>query len=326
LPSGLAAVTGASSDNCSGGFATDSIVLTLNQALPAGDHQVNVKIGSDGNSLLDNCDNNIPDGSIAVTVHQNVSAQFAYVLKEGCIRDTLELTHDGANSTNTWNWEFDGGTAATQNTSVIYLEGGDKNVTLTVANDFCTDVYSTTVSVPARLDASFASPEITCAVDDVVIIEKSAGNVQTWNWDFGNGTTSSVKDPDPFKYMAQPGEKNYVIRLTVSNALGCIDTASANIIVVGNCNIVVPTAFSPNNDGKNDYLFPTNAFGADNLVFRVYNRFGQLVFETKDWQRKWDGNVNGQPQSTGTYVWSLSYTLRSTGRRYFFKGTAVLVR
>lgn len=97
-------------------------------------------------------------------------------------------------------------------------------------------------------------------------------------------------------------------------------------MVVGNCNILVPTAFTPNSDGKNDYLFPTNAFAADNLVFRVFNRFGQVVFETKDWRRQWDGNVNGQPQNSGTYAWSLSYTLRSTGRQYVFKGTTVLIR
>jgi gliding motility-associated-like protein len=326
LPSGLASVVAAASVTCSEGFTTDSVVLTLNQPLPAGDHEVDVKIGSDGNSMLDNCDNNMPDGSISVTVHENVSAQFSYVLKEGCVRDTLELSHDGANHTNSWSWEYDGGTSSNQNTSVIYTDGGDKNITLTVANDFCTDVASATINVPPKIDAAFSSPPITCAVDEVVITDNSAGNIASWAWDFGNGTTSTAKTPDPFKYAGQPGEKNYVIRLTVSNALGCSDTASANIIVVGNCNIVVPTAFSPNNDGKNDYLFPTNAFGADNLIFRVYNRFGQLIFEAKDYQRKWDGNVNGQPQATGTYVWTLGYTLRLTGRKYFFKGTTLLVR
>ncbi|MBO9571035.1 MAG: gliding motility-associated C-terminal domain-containing protein, partial [Chitinophagaceae bacterium] len=62
------------------------------------------------------------------------------------------------------------------------------------------------------------------------------------------------------------------------------------------------------------------------LVFRVYNRFGQIVFETRDWKRKWDGTFNGQPQPTGTYVWTLSYVLRTTGRSYVLKGTSVLIR
>ncbi|HUQ66757.1 MAG TPA: PKD domain-containing protein [Flavitalea sp.] len=321
-----AVVTTAQSVTCSDAFTTDSIVLTLNQPLPAGDYTVNVKKGSDGNSLLDNCDNNMPDGSAEFTVHENVSADFTYILKEGCQQDTVNFFHDGANHTTSWNWDLDGAASSTQNPSVIFNVPGDKNITLTVANDYCSTASTSVINIAPRIDAAFNSPEITCAVDNVVITNISQGNITSWKWEFGDGSTVTQKDPDPFKYQAQPGEKTYKIKLSVSNPIGCTDTASANIIVVGNCNIVVPTAFTPNNDGKNDYLYPTNAFGADNLVFRVYNRFGQIVFETKDWQRKWDGNVNGQPQTSGTYVWSLVYTLRSTGRKYNFKGTTLLVR
>ena len=326
ISSAAASIMSAQSVTCDDAFTTDTLVLTLNQPLPAGDYTLNVKRGNDGNSLLDNCDNNMPDGSISFTVHQNVSADFTYALKEGCVQDTIDFFHDGANSTNSWNWNFEGSNATIQNPSMIYNSAGDKNITLTVANDYCTATQTSTINVAPKLNASFSSPEITCAVDNVDITNTSTGNVTSWNWDLGNGTTSILPDPDPYKYQGLPGEKNYVIKLSIANALGCTDTASANIIVVGNCNIVVPTAFTPNNDGKNDYLFPTNAFGADNLIFRVYNRFGQLIFEAKDWQRKWDGNVNGQPQGSGTYVWSLVYTLRSTGRRYSFKGTTLLLR
>lgn len=326
ISSAAANIFSARSVVCDDAFTTDSLVLTLDQPLPAGDYTLNVKTGNDGNSLLDNCDNNMPDGSIAFTVHQNVSADFTSELKEGCVQDTIDFFHDGANSTKSWNWEFGESNSTKQNPSMIYNTAGDKNITLTVANDFCTATQTATINIAPKLNAAFSSPEITCAVDNVVITNTSAGNISSWNWDLGNGTSSSQQTPDPYKYQGSPGEKSYIIKLTIANTLGCTATASANIIVVGNCNIVVPTAFTPNNDGKNDYLFPTNAFGADNLIFRVYNRFGQLIFEAKDWQRKWDGNVNGQPQGSGSYVWSLVYTLRSTGRRYNFKGTTLLVR
>ena len=311
---------------CNDGFTTDTLVLTLDQPLPAGYYSLNVKIGSDNNSLLDNCDNNMPDGSVGFIVHENVSADFTYVLKEGCVQDTVDFSHDGANNTLTWNWEIEGATSSNQHASMIYNTSGDKNITLTVSNEFCTARQTSTISISPKLKAAFNSPEITCATDDVVITNASVGNISNWKWDFGDGTSSNQKDPGPFKYAKLPGEKTYIIKLSISNAPGCTDTASAHIIVVGNCNIVVPTAFTPNNDGKNDYLFPANAFAADNLVFRVFNRFGQLVFESKDWQRKWDGNVNGQPQGSGTYVWSLVYTLRSSERKYSFKGTTQLIR
>lgn len=326
LSVGTSRVIAAQSVVCSNAFTTDTLSLTLDKPLPAGDYTVNVKVGSDGNSLLDDCDNNMPDGSVGFTVHENVSAQFTYNIREGCAQDTVDFSHDGAFNVNEWTWEIEGTTSPQQNTSVIFNTGGDKPVTLTVSNDYCTDVRTQTVQIAPRLDARFNSPGITCAVDDVTITDQSAGDIATWNWTLGEGNTSTKQNPDPFRYPKSPGEKTYIIKLAISNAIGCSDTASATIVVVGNCNIVVPSAFTPNNDGKNDYLFPTNGFGADNLIFRVYNRFGQVVFESRDWQQKWDGNVNGQPQGSGTYVWSLIYTLRSTGRRYNFKGTTLLVR
>lgn len=326
LSSGSANIISAQSVVCNAAFTTDTLLLTLDQPLPPGNYMVNVNIGNDGNSLLDNCDNNMPNGSVGFTMYENVTADFNYVLKEGCVQDTIDVSHDGANNAHTWNWEFGDAASSNQNASMIYTTPGDKNIQLTVSNDYCSATQTATVNITPKIDAAFNSPEIACSVDDVVVNNISVGNISNWNWDFGNGTSSTREDPDPFKYTAQPGEKNYTIKLTVSNDSGCSDTASANIIVVGNCNIAVPTAFTPNNDGKNDYLFPTNAFGADNLIFRVYNRFGQLIFETKDWQRKWDGNVNGQPQGSGTYVWSLVYTMRSTGRNYNFKGTTLLIR
>jgi gliding motility-associated-like protein len=326
IAGGAAQVVAAVSEVCTNAFSTDTITLTLNQPLPAGDYTVNVKTGSDGNSLLDDCNNNMPDNAVGFTVHQNVSAQFTYTHKEGCVQDTVDFFHDGANDANKWTWEIEGGTSTNQNASMIYAASGEKSVTLTVSNDYCTDVHTETFPIAPRLDAKINSPEVTCAVDPVTITDGSSGNITSWSWNFGDGSVSTQQNPDPFKYSATQGEKNYIIKLDISNAIGCTASATANIIVVGNCNIVVPSAFTPNNDGKNDYLFPTNAFGADNLIFRIYNRFGQLIFESRDWQRKWDGNVYGQPQGSGTYVWSLMYTLRSTGRRYTFKGTTLLVR
>ncbi|HXB34879.1 MAG TPA: gliding motility-associated C-terminal domain-containing protein, partial [Puia sp.] len=87
-----------------------------------------------------------------------------------------------------------------------------------------------------------------------------------------------------------------------------------------------PGAFTPNGDGVNDYLYPLNALKAVDLQFRVYNRWGQLVFETTNWLNKWDGTTGGRPQAAGVYVWTLSYIDGDTGKRIFQKGTSMLIR
>ena len=87
----------------------------------------------------------------------------------------------------------------------------------------------------------------------------------------------------------------------------------------------MPNAFTPNGDGLNDYLYPLNAYKASDLLFRVYNRVGQMVFETRDWTKKWNGKFKGQPADFGTYVWILVYTDTDTGKRVQKKGSTILL-
>src|SRR4030095_11509525 len=89
--------------------------------------------------------------------------------------------------------------------------------------------------------------------------------------------------------------------------------------------ISVPNAFTPNGDGRNDWLYPLNIYHVTDFEFRVYNRLGQLVFETRDPAKKWDGTINGRLQGTGTYIWMLNYTDES-GNKSSSRGSTVLIR
>jgi len=62
------------------------------------------------------------------------------------------------------------------------------------------------------------------------------------------------------------------------------------------------------------------------LEFKVFNRWGQAVFESHNWQEKWDGKIKGVLQQTGVYVWFLRYTHLDTGKKVFQKGTTTLIR
>ena len=120
-------------------------------------------------------------------------------------------------------------------------------------------------------------------------------------------------------------DDTYVVRLAIADTSGCTDTAYHFVKVLDNCYIAVPTAFTPNGDGLNDYLYPLNAYKATNLSFKVFNRAGQLAYETKDWSVKWDGNIKGTKQASGVYVWMLDYN-DATGKKISLKGTTLLIR
>ncbi len=165
-----------------------------------------------------------------------------------------------------------------------------------------------------------------CPDDTTSFADISSGHVDTWQWNFGNGNTSSSQRPPTQTYPLTGIETLYTVSLTVSNNTGCTTTASQTVKVLAACIIAVPTAFTPNNDGLNDFLFPLNAFKAENLDFKVFNRWGQLVFHSRDWTQKWDGRINGITQATNVYVWQLSYTHKDTKIRYSLNGTTTLIR
>ena len=189
----------------------------------------------------------------------------------------------------------------------------------------CSAFRSLTVTVrDTLLKAAFSSANVFCPNDVALFTDSSIGKIKEWYWSFGNGKTSMQKNPAALHY----NEKNnvtYPVQLMVTDSANCSDTAVKFIKVVNNCYIAVPSAFTPNGDGLNDYLYPLNAYKATHLLFKVYNRFGKPVFATTDWTKKWDGTLNGTAQSPGTYVWILTYT-DADNERIFLKGTTVLIR
>jgi gliding motility-associated-like protein len=95
--------------------------------------------------------------------------------------------------------------------------------------------------------------------------------------------------------------------------------------VLNNCFIAVASAFTPNGDGLNDYLYPINAHKARNLAFKVFNRYGQLVFETQDFTKKWDGTFKGVKQHGHLCVDAQLHEYRYRAK-VFDEGTSVLIR
>lgn len=115
-------------------------------------------------------------------------------------------------------------------------------------------------------------------------------------------------------------------KVLVSNQAGCSDSAYVTVRVFRtNPQIFVPTAFTPNGDGRNDYVRPI-AVGISHMdYFRIYNRWGQLVFSSTDTERGWDGTIGGKQQSSGTFVWIVRGS-DFTGKVIFAKGTVTLIR
>ena len=326
---GPSAVTvNSAAGNCISG-ASPEITLNLAGAIVVGgNYQVKLLSGSDGNTIINECGQQTPAGSfINFSLKDTVSAAFTYQLTQGCTADAISFFHNGKNGVNSWLWSLDyAGTSTKQNPTATYNSFSPKTIGLSVSNGFCSDTATQIITLDNELKAAFEVNNIICPEDTATFVNSSIGNIVSYNWDLGDGTLSNLQTPLPEHYPILSAEKTYTLRLIVKNNIGCFDTAYNNMKVLKSCYIAVPTAFTPNGDGLNDYLFPLNAFKADNLNFQVYDRRGNLVFHTNDWTAKWDGRIKGEPQDTGVYVWMLRYTNRDTGKKVFQKGTSILIR
>ena len=136
-------------------------------------------------------------------------------------------------------------------------------------------------------------------------------SILSYSWDFGDGNTSS--ESDPIHQFSDPGD--YIVRLEISDLLGCVKEISKSLKVTGVQYIRMPNAFTPNGDGRNDYYFPVfNQL--QSLEFSIFNRWGEMIFYTKSLESQgWDGNFKGKEAPNGTYVYKVNYQLKAEGSK-----------
>jgi gliding motility-associated-like protein len=314
--------------NCING-KTEYIIVKFSSPISIkGTYTVSLKPGSDGNIVIDECGQETPLQSLSFNTVDTVSADFQYNILYGCLKDTVFFSHNGAHDVNYWKWNINNFQAVlTPTTSVIASASSTNNIKLFVSNGVCTDTSSVVIVLKNEVKASFEMENIICPEDKLSVKNTSTGSIDTWRWNYGSIGTSLVKDPLPFLFPNPGREIKYPVKLVVTNlALGCSDSATKTLTVLDFCTSDVPNAFTPNNDQLNDKFGPHNALKADNYEFKVYNRWGQLVFRSTSWQDRWDGTIKGIPQQPGVFVWMLSYTHRDTKQTVFKKGTVTLIR
>jgi len=146
--------------------------------------------------------------------------------------------------------------------------------------------------------------------------------------DFGIGVEwspatflSSTSILDPFFN----GTSDRLYTITIETAAGCVTVDTQLVKVFREVKFYVPSGFTPNQDGLNDYLKPIPVGMKEFKYFRVYNRWGQLVFDMKDDPKGWNGMINGKAQSSQVVVW-MAEGVGVNNVIYKQKGTSALIR
>lgn len=195
-----------------------------------------------------------------------------------------------------------------------------------------TDTYTVTVTDRCGVTASedvVAVPSVTLAAFSLDSVDydkiqftnlSDSTTALSYNWQFGDGRTDTARNP----LHTYTDTGSYIVTLTAFSEFGCRDTMQLSVYIGPAFNLFLPNAFSPDGDGVND-VFLGKGFGIVSLNMQVFNRWGQLMFETNDADKGWDGLFNGQPVPAGVY----SYSLVATGlfnTNFATTGTIQLIR
>lgn len=220
-------------------------------------------------------------------------------------------------------YDFNGiGTANTANTDFVFPFAGTFNISLTVVSDFgCSNTVVKQLVIHPIPEAVFtADPSIALANQEITFTDQTPGNIVAWEWDFGDGQGDNQSVTQHAYAPGGPSDK--LVILTVYDNMGCQDTASTIIAV--SLLPVLPTGFSPNNDGEND-VFIIRGGPFESVDFKIYNNWGQLIFESHDGALGWDGTYNGEPAPLGVYTWTFAVGM---GNNFVVKesGDVTLIR
>jgi gliding motility-associated-like protein len=261
-----------------------------------------------------------------------LTADFSVINTSICENDCIGFTNLSEGPIVSYNWSFPGGTPSTFTgatpPNICFVVAGTYNVTLDVedcSGNLETQQLTITVDPCNTSTPDFTTVNTTiCANDCVNFQDLSVGsNISSWQWTFSGGTPSSSSDQHPTGICYNtPG--TYDVSLTITDDNGTHDIALTAYMLVEDCSnppvdppspdpdklhpiIYVPNAFTPDGDGLNDEFFPVISTPTNNYRFSVYNRWGQLVFESYQQGEGWKPSDFKQD----IYAWKLELSFPS---------------
>gem|GEM_PF-1536919 len=232
------------------------------------------------------------------------------------------ISDTAASGSVSWTWDFgDGQISEQEHPTHIYDRGTAYTVKLKATPLRCPSLTSTVSKV---VDVEDPLPGIRYASVNAVANSNSTVKARNFGKEYLWFPSTGLRDPRRQQtsfYHDQPLE--YTIR--IKTAAGCVTNDTLLVRMFKQADILVPNAFSPNGDGHNDRLdiFPVGL--REFRYFRVFNRWGQLLYQTRLAEQKWDGTFRGVQQPLETYVW-IAEGVSDRGEMIIRRGQTILIR
>ena len=222
----------------------------------------------------------------------------------------LKAEGTGINGQASYKWTLPNGSTVTGQ-NITATQSGTYRIRYAAVPDTCGSQKSIDLQITKTADATLGADSVLCIGTSITLMPRNITGITSYLWQDGSTNTQFQ--------VTQPG-------LYWLETIGSCGTYRDSIIINECvCNVYIPTAFTPNNDGKNDLLkvIPTCPITGE---LSIYNRWGQLIFYTKDLQKGWNGTFNNVLQSSGLFVYHVKYSYTFEPGTFYKKGSFLLIR
>ena len=268
--------------------------------------------------------------SDTIMVHVALPPLVDFILQpDACVGDQVNIQPaDNSLNEDIYNWDFDGADVAFGGTGpgvqmVSWQQAGVKSVTLVAIVGACrSEPVVKTIDVHALPTPGIIGgvPAAAVCTGDTLRLIAAYDSNYTYKWTPG---TFILAAHDTMAIASMRG--NGTISVQVTDQFGCKASDSVSITTMPCCTVIMPTAFTPNGDGRNDtYGILTNGFFADQSSIRIADRWGRIVFNSANINARWDGIYKGEPQDIGTYYYYV--TFYCNGKKTEQHGDFILTR
>jgi gliding motility-associated-like protein len=263
---------------------------------------------------------------VNVVVNPNPIVTFTADVTTGCSPLAVNLSNTTLNSSNcTWTLSNGLTFANCGSIPVTFTQAGCYDVALTTTNsNGCTSAFAipSFICVQAQPDAEFiASPNPVTTDNTLVNFTNESSGADSYSWNFGDDSALSTLS-DPFHVFPDNSEANYMVTLIASTSFGCIDSAMAIIEVQEGLLYYIPNSFTPDGDLFNQTFKPifTSGFDPFDYTLLIFNRWGEIVFESRNPEIGWDGTYGGNHEiglcQEGVFTWKIEFkTIRNDERK-----------
>jgi len=327
--------------NASGGFQGYTYTWTENGSnFNDSDNEININPLVQTTycvTVTDNCESTPKTSCADIIMREVPQPMFAVDTTEGCVPTEImfyDITQYNLAETQTdsVNWVIEGVWYTSDTVNHLFENVGTYGLTYEIFTQFgCHQMVTVNdyITIHDKPYPNFyvISNPTTIFNTEVDMINNTDGINNQYQWYFPGGIPANSNAEEPTVLYPEGVSADYPVELIVTNEFNCVDSTTDVVRVISDVLIYAPNTFTPDGDQKNNtWRVYVDGIDVNDFHLFIFNRWGEIIWESYDPEGIWDGTYGNTPVKDGTYVWRVIVKDFNSDKKYEFKGTVNVLR